>query len=166
MISVKETPPRHFITPQGFAKLREEYEKLSLDERPKLLEVIAWAAANGDRSENADYIYGKKRLREIDRRLGFLKKRIDAATIVDPASVKSTDIKFGATVTVTTENGDIKTYCLVGEDEIDVALGKISLASPIGKALLSKVVGDEVIIHRPKDVLILTVEKIEYIEIK
>ena len=110
----------NYITPDGFRKLQEEFNKLFHDERPKLVETVAWAAGNGDRSENGDYIYGKRRLREIDKRLLFLRDRIEAAKIVNPKEVQSDKVVFGATVKIEDEEGQIKTYQIVGEDELEV----------------------------------------------
>ena len=139
----------NYITPEGFEALRAEYKELFHNERPKLVETVAWAAGNGDRSENGDYIYGKKRLREIDRRLRFLGQRIDKAQVVDPKSLQSDKVVFGATVTLAEEDGTEKTYMIVGEDEIDLKRGRISWKSPVARALLNKKVGDEVLIRKP-----------------
>lgn len=139
----------NYITPEGFSKLQEEFKKLFHEERPKLVETIAWAASNGDRSENADYIYGKRRLREVDRRLKFLRDRIESAQVVDPKTIQSDKVVFSAQVTIRDENGEVKTYRIVGEDEISPQTNHISWKSPMAKALLGKRVGDEVIIKRP-----------------
>lgn len=152
----------NYITPEGFKKLQEEFRKLFHEERPKLVETVAWAAGNGDRSENGDYIYGKKRLREIDKRLKFLRDRIESAKVVDPKEVKSETIVFGARVTITDEDGAEKIYQIVGEDEIEPGQNKISWKSPMAKALLGKRVGDEVEIRRPVGVLYAEVVKITY----
>src|SRR5262245_25114570 len=126
---------KHYMTPAGAKRLQDELDKLQHKERPDLVKVVAWAAGNGDRSENADYIYGKRRLREIDRRVRYLIKRLDSAEIIDPAKQKSDRVRFGATVTVEDEAGKEKTYSIVGADEIDLSRGLISYQSPIGKAL-------------------------------
>ncbi len=147
----------NYITPDGFLKLQDEFKLLFYDERPKLVEVIAWAAGNGDRSENGDYIYGKRRLREIDKRLKFLRDRIESAKIVDPKSMRSEKVVFGATVTISDEAGDEKSYQIVGEDEIEPDKNRISWRSPMAKALLGKKVGDEIEIHRPAGKLIAEV---------
>lgn len=139
----------NYITPPGFEKLRAEYTELLHRERPKVVETVAWAASNGDRSENADYQYGKKRLREIDRRLHFLQKRMEAAEVIDPASMKSDKIVFGATVAIEDEDGNTKTYQIVGEDEFNIKENKISWKSPVAKALLGKKLDDEVKIVKP-----------------
>ena len=131
------------ITPEGFRRLREEYDRLFGTERPQIVEVISWAAANGDRSENGDYIYGRKRLREIDRRLGWLAKRMAAANILDPAQQPDRSrIFFGATVTLADEDGEERVVTLVGEDEADAGAGKISWRSPIAHAVRGAAVGD------------------------
>jgi transcription elongation factor GreB len=133
----------NFITPAGFRKLREEYEALYAGERPQLLETIAWAAANGDRSENADYQYGRKRLREVDRRINFLSKRMAAAKVTDPArQVDRARAWFGATVTLAGEDDRQRIVTLVGEDEADASAGRISFYSPIARAVLGACVGD------------------------
>jgi transcription elongation factor GreB len=144
-----DRPPR-FITPEGFARIRAEYEELFGAERPKLVETIAWAAANGDRSENGDYIYGRKRLREIDRRLGYLSKVMKQAKVVDPAAQEQRDaIRFGATVELADENDERRILTLVGEDEADASNGRISWAAPIARALIGARVGDERVVRLP-----------------
>ena len=146
---MSDRPPR-FITPQGFARIRAEYEQLFSSERPKLVDTIAWAAANGDRSENGDYIYGRKRLREIDRRLGYLSKVMKTAKVVDPAGQEQRDtVRFGATVELADENDDRRIITLVGEDEADASSGQVSWAAPIARALVGAKVGDERIVHLP-----------------
>lgn len=152
----------NYITPEGFRKLQEEFQKLFHEERPKLVETVAWAAGNGDRSENGDYIYGKKRLREIDKRLLFLRDRIEAAKVVDPKEVKSDKVVFGATVKIEDEEGQIKTYQIVGEDELEPGKNKVSWKSPMAKALLGKKVGDEVEINRPSGALIAEILEIRF----
>ncbi len=151
------------MTPQGFRSLQEEFQQLFHGERPKLVETIAWAASNGDRSENADYIYGKRRLREIDKRLLWLKDRIESARVIDPTSVQSDTVVFGATVTLLTEDDEVRRYQIVGETEGDVEAGKISWKSPVARALLGKRVGDEAEIHRPVGRLIVEISKIEFV---
>lgn len=155
---------KNYITPKGLEKLKNEYQDLCYSERPKLLEVIAWAASNGDRSENADYIYGKRRLREIDRRLGFLTERIEAAEVVDPKTVQSKQVLFGATVTILYENDQEKTYQIVGEDEAQVDQGKISWKSPVAKALMGKKVGDETVLQKPSGEEHVQILKIAYVD--
>lgn len=153
----------NYITPSGLEALRNEYRELFHQERPKLVETIAWAAGNGDRSENADYIYGKRRLREIDRRLRFLGQRIEMAQVVDPRSVTADKVLFGATVTILNEQNESKTYQIVGEDEIDVSRGKISWKSPLAKALLNKKQGEEALIHKPAGDSFVEIIRIEYV---
>lgn len=157
------TSTPNYITPEGLKKLREEYQELLNVERPKTVEVVAWAASNGDRSENGDYIYGKRRLREIDRRLRFLSQRIEKAHVIDPKTVKSEKVVFGATVTVENEDGLVNTYQIVGEDEIDLKNNKISWRSPLATAILNKRVGDEVIVKRPAGEVALVIVAIEFV---
>jgi len=133
----------NYITPQGYRALREEYETLFAGERPKLLETIAWAAANGDRSENADYQYGRRRLREVDRRINFLAKRMKEAKVTDPArQPDKSRAWFGATVTIVDEDEQERTVTLVGEDEADAGAGRISYHSPLATALRGAAVGE------------------------
>lgn len=133
----------NIISPAGFAALRAEYDALLGDERPKLVEVISWAAGNGDRSENGDYIYGRKRLREIDRRLAFLARRMKAARVVDPAAQPDKSrIWFGATIELADEEDGRRTVTLVGDDEADAGAGRIGWNSPLARALRGAAVGD------------------------
>ncbi len=155
-----QTP--NYITPEGFKKLQAEFTELFHNERPKLVETVAWAAGNGDRSENGDYIYGKRRLREIDKRLMFLRDRIENAQVVDPSTVKSEKVVFGATVTIVDQDDAEKVYVIVGEDEIEPGNNKISWKSPMAKALLGKQVGDEIEIQRPVGVLQAEVKAIKF----
>jgi len=132
-----------YITPVGYRRLREEYEALFAVERPKLVETISWAAGNGDRSENGDYIYGRKRLREVDRRIGWLSKRMAKATVVDPAQQPDRSRAFfGATVTLADENDEERVVTLVGEDEADAHAGRVSWNSPIARAVRGAAIGD------------------------
>ncbi len=142
---------RNYITPCGHARLMDEFQWLMNKERPHVTATVSWAASNGDRSENADYIYGKKRLREIDRRIRFLTKRLDMAEIVDPAAPRDdeTRIFFGATVTFANEKGDEKTVAIVGVDEIDTSKAYISWISPMARALIKAREGDVVTLHAP-----------------
>jgi transcription elongation factor GreB len=142
-------PPSRFITPQGFARIRAEYDALFGSERPKLVETIAWAAANGDRSENGDYIYGRKRLREIDRRLGYLAKVMKAAKVVDPASQSTDQVRFGATVGLADEDDIRRTLTIVGDDEADASVGRIGWSAPLARALIGARVGDERVVRLP-----------------
>lgn len=160
-MALKET--KNYITPVGLEKLRSEFHQLMHVERPKIVEIVTWAASNGDRSENADYQYGKKRLREIDKRVHFLTKRLEDAEVVNPLEMKATQVLFSATVTISNEDGNELTYQIVGEDEIDAKAGKISWRSPVAKALLGKKVGDEVQILKPAGAEFVTIENIEYI---
>ncbi|MDZ3831550.1 MAG: transcription elongation factor GreB [Sphingopyxis sp.] len=133
----------NIISPAGFAALRSEYQLLLGQERPKLVEVISWAAGNGDRSENGDYIYGRKRLREIDRRLGFLARRMKAARVVDPAAqADRSRVWFGATVELADDDDSRRTVTLVGDDEADAGTGRIGWNSPLARALRGAAVGD------------------------
>ena len=146
---MNDCPPR-FITPHGFARIRAEYEQLFSTDRPTLVETISWAAANGDRSENGDYIYGRKRLREIDRRLSYLSKVMKSAKVVDPAMQEQRDtVRFGAIVELADENDDRRVVTLVGEDESDATAGRISWAAPIARALIGAKVGDERVVRLP-----------------
>ena len=142
--------PSRFITPQGYARIRAEYETLFGDERPKLVETISWAAANGDRSENGDYIYGRKRLREIDRRLGYLAKVMKLAKVVDPADQPSRDqVRFGATVELADEDDSRRTLTIVGDDESDATAGLVGWNAPLARALRGAKVGDERTVRLP-----------------
>jgi transcription elongation factor GreB len=153
---------KNYVTPAGFKRLKEEALHLLDRERPDLVKVVHWAASNGDRSENADYIYGKRRLREIDRRIRFLTKRLDAAVVVDPALREASDqVFFGATVMVMHSNGEERTYSIVGIDEADASRGRISWISPIARALLKAREGDTVVLRTPageEEVEIVSVE--------
>ena len=155
---------KNYITPQGYQKLRDEREWLIKTERPKVVEVVAWAAGNGDRSENGDYIYGKKRLREIDKRIRFLSQRIDAAEVVDPAKQKGVDkIFFGAHVVFLDEDGSESRIQIVGVDEIESGQGKISWISPLARALLKKSAGDVVEFQTPKGTREIEIVDVFYI---
>lgn len=152
--------PSNYMTPEGAKKLAEELQHLVSVERPKVVQEVADAAAQGDRSENAEYIYGKKRLREIDRRTRFIQKRLDSAVVVTPEETESDTVRFGATVEVEDEDGKKSSYMIVGPDEADPAARKISFRSPIGRALLKRRVGDVVTVRRPAgeiEVEILTI---------
>ena len=138
-----------FITAQGFARLRAEYDELFGVERPKIVEIVSWAASLGDRSENADYLYGKKRLREIDRRLAHLARVMKAAKIVDPASQNPEQVRFGATVELADEADERRVVTIVGDDEADATAGRIGWSSPIARALIGAKVGDERVVTLP-----------------
>jgi len=140
----------NYITPAGYGALKAEYEKLFGEDRPALVEIISWAAGNGDRSENGDYIYGRKKLREIDRRITFLSRRMKAAQIVNPAEQHDKDrVYFGATVTLIDDEDKQRVVTLVGEDEADASSGRISWISPIANALKRAVVGDSRTVRLP-----------------
>jgi transcription elongation factor GreB len=153
---------RSYITPEGAKKLAAELEQLLKRERPRVVEEVSVAAADGDRSENAAYIYGKKRLREIDRRLRFLTKRLESAVVVSETSGRTDQVFFGAWVEVQGEDGECREYRIVGEDEVDPNVGKISWRSPLGRALLKRKKGDEVIVRRPAGETQVTIVGIRY----
>ena len=139
-----------FITPQGFGRLRAEYDELFGVERPKIVEVVSWAASLGDRSENADYLYGKKRLREIDRRLAHLARAMKAAKIVDPSSQAATgEVRFGATVELADDADNRRILTIVGDDEADATEGLIGWSAPFARALVGAKVGEERVVHLP-----------------
>jgi len=144
---------KNYITPNGLQRLKDEHRFLLTRERPAVTKVVAWAAGNGDRSENADYQYGKRRLREIDRRIRFLTKRIDAAEIVDPEVPRrgraATHVFFGATVRYATASGSERVVSIVGADEVDLDRNHISWLSPVARALMKFGVGDRVVVHAP-----------------
>ena len=146
----KNTTVKNYVTPAGYARLKQELLQLLDIERPELVKVVAWAASNGDRSENGDYLYGKKRLREIDRRIHYLGRRLDQSVVVDPAVRGETDqIFFGATVDYIDAGGTERTVTIVGVDETDPARGHVSWISPIAKAMLKRRVGDVVSLATP-----------------
>jgi transcription elongation factor GreB len=154
---------KNYMTPAGYRRLKEEALHLLDKERPELVKVITWAASNGDRSENADYIYGKRRLREIDRRIRFLTRRLDNAEVVDPATREPTDqVFFGATVTVADDDGNEKVYSIVGIDEADVSRGRISWISPLARQLLKAREGDTVTVHTPGGEEVLEIVEVAY----
>jgi transcription elongation factor GreB len=150
------------ITPQGFAKLNKELQDLWRGERPRIVQEVHDAAALGDRSENAEYIFGKKRLREIDRRVKHLSGLIERLTVVEPKDNAKSTVDFGATVTIEDEEGRVRTYRLVGEDEVDAKAGQISMKSPMGKALLGKEVGDDGTVHRPAGEIEIVITALDY----
>lgn len=154
---------KNYITPAGLKKLKDEALYLIDKERPDLVKVISWAASNGDRSENGDYIYGKRRLREIDKRIRFLTQRLDAAVVVDPANRESSEqIFFGATVTYVNENGTEHTVSIVGIDEANVSRGLISWISPLAKSLLKSKKGDVVLHQSPSGAEELEITEVRY----
>jgi len=153
---------RNYITPAGYRRLREELMLLLDTERPKMVETVSWAAKNGDRSENGDYLYGKKRLREIDRRIRFLTKRLDIAEVADPALHHGHDqVFFGATVTYANAQGVERTVTIMGVDEADSLAGEVSWVSPVARALLKARVGDEVPLMTPAGA-----QRIEVLEVR
>lgn len=154
--------PKRYITPAGYERLRLELAKLWREERPRVTREVADAAAQGDRSENAEYIYGKKRLREIDRRIEFLSKRLDELTVVPARSDPSDRVYFGAFVDLEDEDGVVSQFQLVGPDESDAAHGRISMDAPLGRALLRRSAGESFTFQRPKGAVTYTVRSIRY----
>ena len=154
---------KNYITPEGFARLKGELLELIDNERPRIVEIVHWAASNGDRSENGDYLYGKKRLREIDRRIRFLTKRLEIAEVVDPSvHAGSEQIYFGATVTYADDEGEERTITIMGIDEADSARGQVSWIAPVSRALLKARVGDEVALPTPAGVRSLEILEVSY----
>jgi transcription elongation factor GreB len=153
---------KNYITPAGYKRLRDEFDRLWEVERPKLVDTVAWAAGNGDRSENGDYIYGKKRLREVDRRIRFLSRRIESAEVVNNVGQSHERVFFGATVCVADRTGAEKTLTIVGLDEVDPTRGRISWISPVAKALLKAREGDVITVHTPGGMEELEVREIRY----
>lgn len=156
---------KNYMTPLGASKLRQELKNLLDVERPQLVKTVSWAASNGDRSENGDYLYGKKKLREIDKRIRFITKRLESLVEVDPAKQKSDRVLFGASVKIEDEDGKVRNYRIVGIDEADVAAGKVSWISPIARALLQNKVGDIVSLKTPKGEEDLEILEIKYVAI-
>ena len=153
---------RNYLTPAGYRRLRAELMALLDDERPKIVETVSWAAKNGDRSENGDYLYGKKRLREIDRRIRFLTKRLEIAEVADPSLHHGSDqVFFGATVTYATQRGEERTITIKGVDEVDNLKGEVIWVAPIARALLKARVGDEVSLMTPGGM-----ERLEVVEVR
>ncbi|SDM20146.1 transcription elongation factor GreB [Oryzisolibacter propanilivorax] len=156
---------KNYITPQGYARLRAELLQLIDEERPKVVDIVHWAASNGDRSENGDYLYGKKRLREIDRRIRFLTRRLEIAEVVDASAHAGSDqVFFGATVTYAEDTGDERTVTIMGIDEADNAQQQISWISPVARALLKSREGDEVSLMTPAGLRTLEVLHVCYPE--
>ncbi len=156
---------KNYITPAGYARLRDELKQLLDVERPEVVRIVSWAAGNGDRSENGDYIYGKKRLREIDRRIRFLIKRLDIAEVVNVGGQEQDRVFFGATVTVANREGKERSVSIVGLDEVDPSRGRVSWISPIAKALLKARAGDIVTLRSPSGVEELEVVEIRYVDL-
>ena len=153
---------RNYLSPAGYARLKGELKALVEVERPKVVQVVSWAASNGDRSENGDYIYGKKRLREIDRRVRFLIKRLEGADVVDSAGRESDQVFFGATVTVSSPAGGERSYTIVGIDEADPAKGRVSWISPMARALFKARAGDSVHLRSPGGAETLEILDVRY----
>jgi len=154
---------KNYVTVAGYQRLRQELMTLLDDERPKVVEVVSWAAKNGDRSENGDYLYGKKRLREIDRRIRFLTQRLDIAEVVDPTLHHGNEqVFFGATVRYASDHGEERTIRIIGVDEAESARGEVSWIAPIARALLKARVGDEVRLTTPRGVEVLEVLEVRY----
>ena len=153
------------FTPAGAERFRQELRELKLKTRPEVTRIVSWAAGNGDRSENGDYTYNKKRLREIDKRIRFLSKRLENAQIIDPLQIKSDKVLFGATVTVLDEDDNQKIFSIVGVDEVEVPKGRISFQSPLGAALMNRKEGDYVTYKTPRGEQEVEIVKIEYIEL-
>ena len=138
-----------YITPEGFARIRSEYDELFGTERPKVVEVVSWAASLGDRSENADYLYGKKRLREIDRRLAYLARAMKSAKVVDPSRQATSEVRFGATVELADEDDKRRVVTIVGDDEADATAGRIGWSAPVARALIGAKVGEDRTVRLP-----------------
>lgn len=161
---MSDTP--NYITPAGWRSLKDELYQLVNKERPEIVQIVNWAASNGDRSENGDYLYGKRRMREIDRRIRFLTKRLEAAQVVDPEMREATDqIFFGATVTLLRGNGSEQTVKIVGIDEIDTAKNKISWISPLARCLIKAREGDEVSLNTPEGREDIEILEVAYVRI-
>jgi transcription elongation factor GreB len=153
---------KNYITPAGYRRLQEELARLWKVERPPMVTTVAWAAGNGDRSENGDYIFGKKKLREIDRRIRYLSKSLDRAVVVDNSGKTFDRVRFGATVTILGEAGDEREVTIVGVDELDASDRRVSWRSPLGKALLTAKVGDQVTVRAPRGPVRLEIVAIRY----
>ena len=154
---------KNYMTPEGYERLRGELTHLMNVERPSVVQVVSWAASNGDRSENGDYLYGKKRLREIDRRMRFLTKRLDIAEVVDPAAQPNRDqVFFGATVSYSDKAGEDHTVTIVGVDEAEPLAGKISWISPVARALIKAKEGDTVVLRTPGGIEELDILEVSY----
>ena len=164
-LALTPLPPggKNYITPQGYARLRAELLDLIDNERPKVVEIVHWAASNGDRSENGDYLYGKKRLREIDRRIRFLTKRLEMAEVTDPsAHWGSEQVFFGATVTYSDQQGIERTVTILGIDEADSAQSQVSWISPIARTLIKSRVGDELRLMTPVGIQLIEILEVQY----
>ena len=157
---------KNYVTPAGFKRLNDELGRLWKEDRPKLVETIAWAASNGDRSENGDYIYGKKRLREIDRRIRYLSKTLDRAFVVDNSGKTHQRVHFGATVTIEYETGEEREVTIVGVDELDSNAARVSWRSPLARALLTANVGDTVTLRAPRGPERLEIVAVRYEDLR
>jgi len=155
-------PAKNYISPAGYARLKAELRQLVELERPEVVRTVSWAAKNGDRSENGDYLYGKKRLREIDRRVRFLIKRLEAAEVVDASGRDSDQVFFGSSVRIKTKSGEKRTLTIVGVDETDTARGRISWISPVARALIKAREGDRVIVKTPAGAEELEITEVRY----
>ena len=161
------SPPNNYITPTGWQALKDELYQLVHKERPEIVQVVNWAASNGDRSENGDYLYGKRRMREIDRRIRFLTKRLEAAVVVDPETREPTDqVFFSATVALLRGDGSEQTVKIVGVDEIDTAANKISWVSPLARCLIKAREGDEVVLNGPEGRETIEILSVQYLKIE
>ena len=156
---------KNYISPAGFARLKAELRRLVEEERPEVVRTVAWAASNGDRSENGDYLYGKKRLREIDRRVRFLIKRLENAEVVQSAGRDTDQVFFGATVAVRNASGEERTLAIVGADEVDPARGRVSWHAPVARALLKARIGDTVALRAPAGDDALEVLDVQYLPV-
>jgi transcription elongation factor GreB len=157
---------KNYITPGGFRRLQEELARLWKVERPPIVTTVAWAAGNGDRSENGDYIYGKRKLREIDRRIRYLSKRLDVAVVVDNSGQAHERVRFGATVTILDETGDEREVTIVGVDELDAGDTRVSWRSPLARALLTARVGDTVTVRAPRGAVRVEVVGLRYDDLR
>jgi transcription elongation factor GreB len=157
---------KNYITPAGFRRLQEELARLWKVERPAIVTTVAWAAGNGDRSENGDYIFGKKKLREIDRRIRYLSKSLDRAVVVDNSAKALRQVRFGATVTILDETGDEREVTIVGVDELDAGDARVSWRSPLARALLAARVGDTVTVRAPRGPARLAIVAVRYDDLR
>jgi len=165
-LAAPEAPPaKNYVTPAGYARLKAELRQLVEVERPEVVRTVTWAASNGDRSENGDYLYGKKRLREIDRRVRFLIKRLEGATVVDNSGRDDEQVFFGARVSVRSAGGEERTVTIVGADEVDAARGRVSWHSPVARALLKARAGDTVRLETPGGAEQLEILDVRYLPI-
>ena len=166
MSDTPQSPPKNYITPAGWQTLKDELYQLVHKERPEIVQIVNWAAGNGDRSENGDYLYGKRRMREIDRRIRFLTKRLEAAVVVDPEAREPTEqVFFSATVELLRGDGSEQTVQIVGVDEIDTARNKISWVSPLARCLMKAREGDEVVLHGPDGAEYIDIVAVRYVRI-